>query len=276
MLGDEPITWDDLRPILAEAAGPTALEEVVLDRLLRRALRPETLAATDLDAERAILLRTLAREAGTSIDDAARLVATLRRTRALGDLRFDGLLRRNAMLRRLVRDRIDVSDEDVSTAHAVRYGPRHRVRVIVVPEERQAADIRARLDSSDPHLPLRFADQAARFSIDPSAPRGGSLPPFNVSDPAYPAAVGRALRETPVGSMTGVIAVDAGYALLLVEEIVPAQAVPLDAVAQELRADVRAARERLAMDELARQLLADAPLRIHDRALESAWRARRP
>lgn len=276
MLGDDPITWDELRPVLAEAAGPLALEEVVLGRLLTLALRPDEVTRADIEGERALLLRTLARESGTTTDDAARLVDALRRARALGTVRFESLLRRNAMLRRLVRDRIEVTEDDLAVAHAVRYGPRYRVRVIVAGEERLAAEILARLDIGDPHLPLRFADQAARFSIDPSATRGGSLPPFNLSDPAYPEAVRRALRVAPAGSISDVVAVDAGYALFLVEEIIPGQDVPLAVVAEELRADVRSARERLAMDELARQLLADAPLRIHDRAIEAAWGARRP
>jgi hypothetical protein len=274
MLGNTPITWDDLRPAMIEAAGRAALEELVLDRMLSGEFEARGLTVTPqaIEDERRILMETLAEESGSSPDDAARLVEALRRTRGLGEARFSALLRRNAMLRALVRNRIQVDDDDVATAYAVRFGPRARSRLLVVPTERQAAELRSRLDPADPRLSMAFADLAARYSTDASAARGGSLPPLSLSDPAYPASARQALRGLKPGEkLTQPVSVPGGFAVFLLEEMVPASSAPPPAqVADQLRQQVRAARERVAMDDLARRTLASAPLRVHDPSLDAA------
>jgi parvulin-like peptidyl-prolyl isomerase len=186
------------------------------------------------------------------------------------------MLRRNAMLRALVKEGVTVDTADVHTAYVVRYGPKVRARVIVVPTQRQAAELRAKLEpgsaeSPRPSLAMAFADAAARYSTDPSAARGGSLPPLSLDDPAYPAAAREALRPLKPGGVTQPFAAPDGFAFFLLEGLVDEPSPPPEAeVADALRREVTQVRERLAMDELARRTLESAPLRVHDRGLAGA------
>src|SRR5690606_11930669 len=87
------VSWDELRPVLAEAAGGVALQEVVLDRLLARECERRGIRITeaDLATERQALTDTLVRDAGASAADAERLLERIRRQRGLGDARFAAL-----------------------------------------------------------------------------------------------------------------------------------------------------------------------------------------
>ena len=278
MLRNEPVTWNDLHPLLVEMAGPAALNEVVLERELNREFAARGLVLSDeaVRQEEDILLQTMAREARTTPDEAARLLESMRASRGLGPVRFAAMLRRNAMLRALATEGVTVDDADVKTAYAVRYGPKVRVRVIVVPTQRQAGELRSKLqpgtpEAPRPHLALEFADAAAKFSTDPSAARGGSLPPMSLEDPTYPAAARDALRPLQPGQVTRPFAAPGGFAFFLLEERVDeASPPPEEEVAGELRLEVTRVRERLAMDDLARRMLDAAPLRVHDRGLEGA------
>src|SRR5690606_4192657 len=140
-------------------------------------------------------------------EQTGRLIAALRESRGLGDRRFAALLERNARLRRLAEERVRVSPEDVELAYRIRYGPRFRARVLLVRTERRAAEIRAELAAAEAGLPGRFAEAAARWSVDPSGPRGGVVEPISPLDPAYPAAVRRLLPTMEVGQLSPVIAV---------------------------------------------------------------------
>lgn len=278
MLGNEPVTWDDLHPLMVEIAGPAALGEVVLERELTRemAARGLTLSDRAVDAEESILRETMSREGRTTPDEASRLLDSMRRARGLGPVRFAGLLRRNAMLRALVRGGVTVDEDDVRTAYAVRYGPKVRARVLLVPTQRQAAELRALVEPGSPpapvpYLSMAFADLAAKYSTDPSGARGGSLPPLSVEDPSYPAAALAALKGMKPGDVTEPVAAPGGFALFLLEGREDAAGAPeMASVDAALREDVRHVRERLAMDDLARRMLEAAPLRVHDRALEGA------
>jgi parvulin-like peptidyl-prolyl isomerase len=146
--------------------------------------------------------------------------------------------------------------------------------VIVMATQREAGELREALEGATGDRSLRFADAAARSSIDSSAARGGLLDPISPLDPTYPAAVGRAFEELGPGEISPVLAVDRGFALVLLEERLPGRDVPRETVEEQLRAEVRLRLERLAMDDLAARLLRGASITVFDRGLERAWRAR--
>ena len=268
MLDGQPITWDELRPVLGEAAGAAALREVALDRLLAAECtqRGVTISAADVDAERRLLLATLSQDAGASAGDAERLLERVRASRGLGDVRFGRLLERNARMRKLVAPGVQVSDEEVAQAFEMRHGAKYRTRVIVVPTQARAAELRGQIEGAADRLSA-FAAAAARHSTDPSAARGGVSEPISPVDPAYPAAVRYELRGMKTGDLSQVVAADRGYALLFLEEEIPADGAALADKAEGIRAEVRTRRERLAMDDLARRLLGSANLVAMDRSL---------
>jgi len=274
LLNGRPITWDDLHTTLAEAAGGQALQETILDLLLDDQVASKGIVITpaDIEAERALLLGAIRRDAQASPDNAERLLESVRRSRGLGETRFAKLLERNARMRRLVAPAISVTSAEVEQAFQMLHGPKFKARVIVAPSHQRAAALRDQLLADPDHIRPNFIALAAAESSDPSGPRGGMIDPISPADPQYPASVRDAASRLKPGEISPVLAVDRGFALLLLEETIPPDSVELSTEADRIRAEVRLRRERLAMDDLARRLLRSAEITITDRALDWSYR----
>lgn len=269
------ILWEDLRPALTEAAGGLVLQEQVLDLMLAAEARRRgiVIGPAEVSREREFLMAAIVRESRATPGDAERLLASVQRTRGLGEARFARLLERNAHLRALVADEVEVLQAEVDREYLIRHGPRFRVRVIMTATQREAAEIRSALAHGDGGLTIRFAEAAARASIDPSAERGGIVDPISPSDPSYPASIRQAVETLQPGTMSDVLAVDRGFAILLLEERIAGDGVELPDVQDALREELQRRAERLAMDDLARRLLREADVSVTDRALDWSWRA---
>jgi parvulin-like peptidyl-prolyl isomerase len=271
----EPIRSDDLLPGLYEAAGGDVLAEAVLGRLIERELKDRGLAvaADDIRQERSVITGELSEDA----QQAERLLDELRMRRGLGDRRFEALLRRNAGLRKLVNAQenggagVTVPDQAVQKAYRERYGPTYRVRLITVSALREANDLRRRAQAGEP-----FGELAARHSTDASADRGGLLSPINPEDATYPAAIRNSLPNLPPGSVSDVIALDGTYAILKLEEAIPASPIPYAQVEASLKQQVRRRLERLRMEQLATVLIDQQQVLVLDPTLKPQWeRSRR-
>ncbi len=267
------IPWGELQPLLAERAGAEILEELALDQRLREMSERRGVTITDADIarERTRLRETIAAGAGVDIEEAERLVEQLRVARGLGPVRFRMLLERNARLRALVAPEVEVEDEAVRRAFEIRYGPRVRARLFVSSGESEAAEVRRRVRSA-PAPVVAFAEAAVDRSLDSTGPSGGRLGTISPADPTLPAALRNALRRTEPGSVSPVIALEAGFALVLVEERVSAEPVKLEAVESALREEVRLAAERAAMDRLASSILGRQGIEPIDAGMDWSWR----
>lgn len=260
---------------MVEASGGLALQEVVLDRRLPQELaaRGLSISRADIERERTLLTEAIIQSAQASPADAERLLESVRRSRGLGEERFEALLRRNAAMRKLVAADVQVSEEELAQAFDMRHGPRYRMRVILVPSQSGAAQLREQLSRSQADTSVRFAEAAMRESTDPSASRGGMLEPISVSDPAYPIALRQAAKTLEVGQISAVLGVERGYVIALMEERIPADGVTLQSTSAAITAEVRTKRERLAMDDLARRLLQESQVKVMDRQLQASYRA---
>ncbi len=228
----------------------------------------------DLERERALLHEALARDA--ELDPAAmrEALARLRRTRGLGPAGFSALLRRNATLRKLVGDEVLVEAAQIERAATILAAPRVVARVIVLASEREASDVRAGLLGEPDDLPNRVARMAVARSLDASARDGGRVGPVSVLADSVPQALRTTLASLPPGELSGVTAVDEGYALVLVESRAEArEATPQDRARAER--DARARAERVAMDRLARRLIDQARVTVLDESLAWSWANRR-
>lgn len=269
MLGNRTVTLEELQPILIEAAGAVALSEWAMDRQLDRSLEREGVRVTeaDIDRERRLLLEQFSDDA----DEATRLLDRVREQRGLGQARFRLLLKRNAGLRKLIADRVQITEPMVEQAYAQRYGPRTVARLILVETAGEAQRVRRRLEEGE-----SFIDLAVERSIDGSGDRGGLLPEISADDPTFPAAIREAVAKLEVGEVSDPVAVDGGFAILRAERQIPADdSVVLEAVAEDLRRELRLRQERAAMQQRARMLLEDAELSVLDTQLERAWQRQR-
>ncbi|HZW11363.1 MAG TPA: peptidylprolyl isomerase [Phycisphaerales bacterium] len=264
----EPVEWEELRAPLSETAGAAVLEEIALGRLLDAEMtrRGLTVGQAELGQERRLLTEMLAVEGDTHATE--QLLTRVRERRGLGPARFAELLRRNAMLRALVRDRVDVRTDQVELAWRVQHGERVRTRIIVTETEREAQTTRRELLQGAPDdLEFRFAALAEERSTDASAPRGGLVEPFSPDDPAYESSIRSAVASIEPGTVSPIVAIRTGFALVYLDERLPPDGTALEAAAPRLREELRIRQERLLMDQLAAELLAGARITAFDDAL---------
>ncbi len=266
LVGSETISAEHLLPALLELAGDRALAEYLLDRQLTARCAEQGINITrgDLTAERRLLTTALRDDASTDPDQAARLLAALRDRRGLGPARFDALLLRNAMLRRLVAPDIVTTPAMLAQARELRFGLRVTLRVITTASLAEAVNARTLILQGEP-----FADVAARFSTDISAQRGGLVGPLSLADPAYPQALRDAARTLEPGIVSGSIVLEDSFAIItLVERTTPpAPGMPTPQLDKMLQRDARLRQERLLMDRLARALLAEVRPDVMDASL---------
>ena len=261
-----PITVNDLQPAVYEAAGGQILAEMVLDRRIERRLaeRGITLTGSQITAEKDVLLKTL--DAGNE-DQATRLLRELRRRRGLGDQRFEQLLKRNAGLRALVAEQVQINEALIQQAHQMQYGARYEVRLITVEALGEAGEVARKAREAA----LTFTELAVRHSTDSSRAQGGLLPPISPVDESWPEAIRKVVTTLNVGSVSDPVALQRGFAIVKLERKIEAQPVQLETVRADLTARVRRNAERLLMQQLARTLLTEADVLVADRVLRESW-----
>lgn len=261
----QPIRRSDLQPLLLEIGGLDALTEVVLDLRLEAEAARAGIAITDQDlaAERSLLQTTLSPDPDTAV----RLVDSFRTTRGLGPVRFEALLRRNALLRRLVQVDVEILDTAIRAQHEALHGEKRQARIITVADLPTAEVAVRRLQAGE-----SFADVAVEVSTDSSAARGGLLQPITQSDSSYPRALRDALWSLDLGAVSGPIMLEESLAIIRHEKIIPADGVALEEVRDEVEKQARRSQERILMEELARRLIREADLTILDAELDRQWR----
>ncbi len=270
LVNGQALSWPVLRDLLAETAGGAILEEVVLDRLLTQRLTREGGGIDEraVDQEQALLLEVLDADPAR----AARSLEALRTRRSLGDRRFDLLLRRNAMLRALVRDDVEINETMIQSQYAQQFGPKYQVRLITAATMNEAATALNRIRGGEP-----FTEVAALMSTDlPSAERGGLLEPISPYDASWPLALRQVLADLEEGDLSPIIPIETSFAIVQMVRRIPRQDVPYEMVKDDMRRAARLAQERLLMDNLARQMLAGAEIVVLDPALNDGWKRSRP
>ena len=264
VLDGDVVTLDDLVPRLVEASGREVLRAIVLEHALDRLLaaRGVVLSPGMIEAEHRLLLASLHEDR----EVAARLLADLRSRRGLGPRRFDLLLRRTAGLRVLVRDEVVITEEAIERLHDIEHGARRTGRILVLPDLDRAVVIARRIaEGEDP------AALALMHSMDPSAERGGLVEPIGREDPRWPAALRRVLFDLEPGRVSDPILLEDRWVLLVPLEEIEPDDVSLGSVRVHLEQTLRRRQERLLMDRLSGELVADTEATFFDRDLEGAW-----
>ena len=255
---------------LSEAAGAQVLREYVLDRALNQ--RCEQLGiqidTDEIAAERTLLGESLGVETDQTLP--TEVLDTLRAERGLGPRRFQRLLRRNAMLRALAGSP-EPSKEMIDQAMLAAFGTRYRIRLYVSESPEAAHAVRSAVARAE-HSEQRwvFAEACATSSIHPSAPRGGLIEALSPASTSYPSAILAALPKHQASTCSPVISTEAGYAMVYVEQVIPATE-PTSQQRDELTAQLRQAAQRTAMQRLAQEILSEQDVIVMDRALHWAW-----
>lgn len=273
LIANSALSRDALWPLLAELAGKEAIREAVLDHAVSTELIRNGLSITeeDVEAERSRLRTRLAPDAEE--ETANEIMGRVLDRRGIGPARLGALLKRNAGMRRLIADEAEPSAEMLELAHRIRYGRQLETRMIVVQTSAAAqlavTEIRNRSDELG--LKLAFAEVASERSVDRSASLGGDLGPISPDDPGLPVSVRGVLAVLDPMTLSDIIALDSGFAVLLIEQEIPAQETTLEEVYDEISVEVRERQERLLMDRLADQLLREYAPSVLDASLRWSW-----
>lgn len=266
-----PITRSQIESDLSERAGNQAFVDLILDRQLEDELKSRhlTLTQSDLANEETLFVRTI-----DAIDPSApsyQLLENLKSVRGLGPDRYPRMIRRNAILRKLVSDQAIPSQFEFELATRIAFGPKYQVRLYVSENQRAASELIEQLDRSPPPSQRWiFADACAAQSIHPSASRGGLITDLSLDDPGYPQVLTSALSDTQPGDRTRMLATDSGFVVALVESISPAVE-PAQQQIQSIRDQLISRKQRIEMQRLADQLIASAQVTVMDRSLNWAW-----
>lgn len=259
----QTLTESSVWPYIAEAAGASISDELILGVLLDRACAEAgiTITEADLDAENRIVLQSMTGVAGTP--DPQRALDQIRRDRGFGPARWKGLLRRSAMLRAIVRDRVRITEESIQLTYQLRYGPTYRARLIVTSSPQAASTAAQRARSGED-----FGVLAAQLSTDSSAARGGLIDPINPVDSTWPLAVRQTVQGLQPGDISDPIVVEGGYAVVRLESINAGTGAPsMASVRAEMEQLARIDGERLAMQQEAERLRSTARIEILDPSL---------
>ncbi len=258
------VPWRQLEQPLLEAAGRQILVETIVDQIVLRQVARRGRRITDamVEREKQLMLETQS----PNPDQAQRLLNELRRRRGLGEARFKTLLRRNAGLRLMVADEVEVTPMMVRQAFEYEYGPRYEARLIVVGNLRKANEVHSQAQAG-----ASFIDLAIEHSTDPSRAQGGLLSPISPVDPTWPAAVRKALEAMNAGEISQPIALENGFAILKLERKIDGQPVSFDDVKEGLAQRVRLRSEKLLMEQRVRALLAEARVVVLDPTLHEYW-----
>jgi parvulin-like peptidyl-prolyl isomerase len=265
MLENEAVTIRSMQDRLFERSGAEILRELQLETALRRALSEQdmTIDEQDLDHEEQLLLSRLSAD-----ENAAReLLSQVRGNEGLGPVRYEALLWRNAALRALVQDDLQLNEPLLRRLHRMQHGPRLRTRLLVVPTLQEAEELHARLAAGE-----AFDALAATRSIDSSRDRGGLVEPISLEDPAWPAALRAALESTPPGGMTDIVFLEDRFAIARVENEIPADGIEFETARDEMMTLARLTQERLKMADLAGRLGITPSLQVLDPTLRQAWK----
>jgi len=242
------ITLRELAEVCIERHGQEVLEGTINRRLLEEACRKRNIAITeaDLDQEiaRAAALALPAKPDGSP--DVEKWLAMVTQEQNISeDVYRSDAVWPSVALKKLVGDKVEVTDDDLEKGYEANYGPRLRCLAIVLDDLRRAQRVWD-MASSNP-TPEYFGDLAAQYSSDPSSKAlRGEVPPIQkhggqlkLEEEAF---------SLKPGELSGIVQVGPKeYVILLCEGRTDPVHVDFATVRDEIYADIHEKTLRIAM-----------------------------
>lgn len=234
----QQITRQELARQCLRRYGESVLESMVNKHLIWQACRAEGISITDADVEAEI--KRMAEKFGLS---PSRWLALLRDERDITPEQYrQEIIWPTLALRALAAGDIVCTPTELREAYEAEYGPRVKVRAIMVSSRERAEELRARAAKN----PDTFGALAKQYSEDPSASVHGLIPPIrkHVGDEQ----IERTAFALQEGEVSQVLHVANQYMVLKCEKHMPETY-----IAQRFRADAEArVRDRLQDQKLRR------------------------
>jgi len=230
IVNGKDINRAQLAQACAERHGEEVLESLVNKRLILHHCRNRKIEVTqeEISAEidRMAKRFKLGREQWLDL---------LERERGIGPEEYvRDILWPTLALRKLAADQLTVTEDELTKAHEMRYGPAVHARLLVVSSRAEAEELHAQLTQR----PEEFARLAMKHSEDVnSASIGGLIQPIrrHMGD----ASLEQAVFSLEPGQVSPILPVAEKFAILKCESHIPAQDVALDEVRAEVSEQIK-------------------------------------
>jgi parvulin-like peptidyl-prolyl isomerase len=249
LINNEPLTIRELDEDCVARHGREVLEGLINRRLLEQACKRKSLAITeeDLQAEiaQAALIGGKIKADGTPDVEAWLELVTKKQNIPLETYKQD-VVWPSAALRKLVGNKIKVTDEDLRKGYEANYGTQVRCLAIVLNNARRAQQVfeMARKNNTSE----AFGELATQYSVEASSQaNAGEVPPIRKFG-GQPQLEDEAFQLKP-GEISGVIQVGEKFVILRCEGLEKKANVPFERVRNDIRDDLFEKKLRLAMSE---------------------------
>jgi parvulin-like peptidyl-prolyl isomerase len=287
----EPITLQDVQPVLIDGYGLNVVLLIVQRNLAREEAAKQEIVVTpdDVTKEKAITLSQLKRSLEASglntptteptdedltPEQTEQMLDTVLQQQHMSRAEFDILMEINAYLRKIAEPTVtaEITDDSVRQHFNVLYGEKVLVRYIECGNMTEAADVRRDLAAGK-----SFEDVARARSRDRNtAPYGGELPPFTLQDNRFPPEFRQLVFLLQKGQISDPLQIGQYiYIAKLVDRIPPAHA-KFEDYKDSVRKDLHDQAVQAAMVALRQRLAAMAlnEMEIDDPLLRKQWEDR--
>jgi len=273
-----PISRNRLFDLLIQSRGAEVVEQLIAYESAMALAQEKGLSINDSDvayerrlaAER--VWNPLAPFTTEPLDDQAAqaLLQSVLDSKNISPAEFDLVLRRNALLRKIVEHDEAFSEAQYEEEFQRAYGERVRVRHIQLATPAEVARIQEQLDAG-----VSFESLASKYSANQASARnGGLLEPFARNDDELPEIFRQTAFALKPGDVSGAVRAGAWYHLIRVESRIPPEPHKLEDVRDTLTERLRRRLGEAAMFRLYERLLREARIEFFDPALRDAYRER--
>lgn len=253
----QPIMMDELNDILLYSYGLPVAQQLIANELVRQEAAKYNLTVTDADIKAEhdstlVLMFPELKDQGQREKTFTEFLVRKSVTRH----QWDMTMRRSALLAKLAKVTLKITDQDLEQAYTDQYGRRVIIRHIQLPSlgDAQAA-LRELQQGAD------FGELARKKSTNPTRATGGLLPPISEATVGMPTAIkDAALAFKKPGALSDVIKTGTAFHILKAEQILEAQNVRFDSVKDKIRADLAADRIRQGQTQILEGLVRQANL----------------
>lgn len=229
----KPIYMEDLHAPLVEAYGIRIAEMLVVNALVVQEAERTKITVTDKDviAENDRTLRGILGEQQLTPDQRERVLERLLKQRGITRRLWTTIMRRNAILRKMVAGKVVVSEAMIKAEFARLHGEKVQISHIQLPGLTEAEKIIKLLKAGGD-----FADLAKRYSTNTATAKdGGTLAPFSRENPAIPRAIRDAAFALKTGQISGIVQVGSEFHVLKLHKRFMPPAAEYDAVKEKIR-----------------------------------------
>ncbi|MFP4105848.1 MAG: peptidylprolyl isomerase [Phycisphaerae bacterium] len=255
-VGGEPIYMAALDRLILPAHGLSAAQQLIATEVVRQEAEKEGISVTDEEV-RQQNRRTMEKlfPSATGPNQRQRLLRQLLQRQRVSEAQWQLTMRRNALLRKLVVDRIRVTEKELDREFGRKYGRQLIIRHIQTATLNDAQKVisEAKKPGAD------FAELAKQYSTNPSGKTGGLLGPVTAeSYNILPAIKSTALQMDTPGEISDPVQVGTAFHVLKLERIEEPKDVKLAEVREEITRDVRYRKSAALQQTLLKRLITQA------------------